>query len=45
MSSDDDFDAVAYKELEDELYEEQSGLVWKPHLLLSHHVQTCEMSG
>ena len=47
MSSDEDFDDVAYKAFEDQLYEEQSlsGLVMLltlfPHFLLS---QTCGMS-
>lgn len=48
MSSDDEFDAVAYKAFEDQLYEEQSssGLVWEPHVLLSINlVQTCGKSG
>lgn len=44
MSSDDDFDAVAYKEFEDQLYEERSlsGLVWKPHVFLSHESCPCK---
>lgn len=52
MSSDDDFDDVAYKEFEDQLYEEQSlsGLVM--FLTLGNHVffspinfvQSCQMS-